>query len=96
MFMGNADQSAPDTYRMSSPELNSIHVTRDVQWIKRMYVEPEKSEQIQAADSVDMIVNQAKVPLRTTPKGVQVQNQTKGPEKGPVKFDDDVELILNK
>jgi hypothetical protein len=30
MFVGYADQSAPDTYRMYSPELNSVHVTRDV------------------------------------------------------------------
>jgi hypothetical protein len=42
MFVGFMANSSPDTYRMYIPARNSIHVTREVQWSKKMYNGPEK------------------------------------------------------
>jgi hypothetical protein len=41
-------------------EMNSVHETHDVQWAKRMYYEPEKLVPIQAAESVDLMLNRNK------------------------------------
>jgi hypothetical protein len=93
MFVGFAKNSAQDTYHMYDPANNSIHETRDVQWSKRMFFEPEKGQQIQAEDLVDMVVDKRKVPLRTNAKpAIQERNKGQG-FKGRVRFRDQVEHI---
>lgn len=93
MFVGYARNSSQDTYRMYVPELNSVHETRDVQWAKRMFYEPEKAESVHAVDSVDLIVNKQSVPLRTVSKVIPVAIPRTDKEKMKVKFEDDVDVI---
>jgi hypothetical protein len=68
-----------DTDCMYVPEMNRVHETRDVQWAKMMYYELEKPVTIQAADLVDLMLNQNAVPLRTMP------NANKPPSVVPVR-----------
>ena len=44
MFVGYALGHSPDTYRMWRERTNSILVTRDVIWLRRMYFQKAKSE----------------------------------------------------
>jgi hypothetical protein len=37
MFVGYPDNHASDTYRMWDPTSHWVHVTRDVQWLKKNY-----------------------------------------------------------
>jgi hypothetical protein len=50
---------------MYVPQTNSIHETRDVQWGKRMYFVLVDKGSIHAMDSVELVVNKAKVLLYT-------------------------------
>ena len=102
MFVGYALDSSPDTYRMYLPDRNSIHVTRDVQWSKRMFYEPEKDDSIHAADSVVITMNRQNVPLRTvvpaTAPAAAAQTRPNAVivpamAKGPVAFQDQVEYV---
>jgi hypothetical protein len=70
--VGYASDSASDTYRMFTPSTNAIHCTRDVQWLKKMFYAPDKPEAIQAADSVELITKQGKIPIRTTSKEIAI------------------------
>ena len=40
MFVGYANNHTGDTYEMWDPMTNSIHTTRDIQWLNRMYYSP--------------------------------------------------------
>jgi hypothetical protein len=85
MFVGYTNHSLQDTYRMYDPESNTIHETRDVQCAKKMFFEPEKGQPIQAEDSVNMVMDKKKVPLRTVTK-LLIQERNKGQgSKGRVK-----------
>jgi hypothetical protein len=55
LFVGYTCNRASDTYRMYLLDTNRIHETRDVQWGKRMYFEPEKGNSVHAVDSVELI-----------------------------------------
>ena len=44
-----------------------FHLTRDVQWQKKMFYAPDKAESIHAVDSVELITKHGKVPIRTIP-----------------------------
>jgi hypothetical protein len=65
MFVGYAHNSTHDTMWMYSPDFNSIHETRDVQWGRKMYYEPEKLTQVEAVDSVEIMLNNMRVLVRT-------------------------------
>lgn len=96
MFVGYAGCSAPDTYRMYVPEHNSIHVTCDVQWQKRMYFAPVKAAPVQANDSVAMVVDKQVLPLRTAAKTVlevDKQGRTNSQGQDKVKFQDAVDCF---
>jgi hypothetical protein len=97
MFVGYAGCSAGDTYRMYVPEINSIHESRDVQWQKRMFFDTESNQSIHAADSVELIVNNNIVPLRTIApqmtNPITQRNVNDGAMKGQVKFKEKVEYL---
>ena len=40
MFVGYSNNHTGDTYEMWDPMTNSIHTTRDIQWLNRMYYSP--------------------------------------------------------
>jgi hypothetical protein len=95
MFVGFARESSADTYCMYVPEMNSVHETRDVQWAKKMYYEPEKPMPIQAADSVDLMLNRNTVPLRTVPVANKPPSVVQAKRNGGshVKFGRQTEII---
>jgi hypothetical protein len=96
MFVGYAGRSAPDTYRMYVPEHNSIHVTRDVQWQKKMYFAPAKVAPVQENDSVAMVVDKQVLPLRTSVKTAteaNKQGRMNNQEKPKVKFQEAVDCF---
>jgi hypothetical protein len=98
MFVGYVVCSTGDTYRMYVPEIDSIHESRDVQWRKRMFFDTESNESIHAADSVELIVNNKIVPLRTNAppitNPIPQHNVNDGAVKGQAKFKAQVEYVL--
>jgi hypothetical protein len=97
MFVGFARGNTVDMYCMYVPELNSVHKTRDVQWAKKMFVEPEMPVLIQAADLVDLMLNRNLVLLRTVLKVNPPPNDVPARREGGshVKFARNAEIILD-
>jgi hypothetical protein len=97
MFVGYAVCSTGDTYQMYVPEINSIHESRDVQWRKRMFFDTASNESIHAADSVELIVNNNIIPLRTNAppitNPIPQRNVKDGAVKGQVQFKAQVEYV---
>jgi hypothetical protein len=93
MFVGYARDSTHNTMQMYSPDLNSIHETRDVQWSRKIYYEPEKLTQLEAVDSVEIMLNNMCV-LDRTNRRVAVQEAARQVgARVPVSFLDEVEIV---
>jgi hypothetical protein len=94
MFVGYARDSAHNTMNMYAPDLNSIHETRDVQWSRKMYYEPEKVTQLEAVNSVEIMLNNMRVLVRTNRRAEVQEAARLVVARGPVSFCDEVEIIL--
>jgi hypothetical protein len=86
MFVGYARDSTHDTMQMYSPDLNSIHETRDVQCSRKMYYEPEKLTQVEAVDSVEIMLNNMHIPVRTNRRAEVQEEARQVGARAPVSF----------
>ena len=55
-FVGYSPSHAGDCYRMWNPVKKSIHITRDIRWLKRMYY-AAKDEPFKDEDDLQLVFN---------------------------------------
>jgi hypothetical protein len=58
MFVGYTLEHAGDCYRMWNPKTNSVHESRDVIWLKRIYFEPIVTQGIEIPAPTEIVFDE--------------------------------------